>query len=56
MINGADVLLPRLRRAVDQGAPLPPTVVAAHHTFDAPLIGAILLAAEALGRSTSTTP
>jgi glucokinase len=48
LMGAAEVLLPRLRRAVDRGAPVPPDVVAAHHPFDAPLVGAILLAAGAL--------
>jgi glucokinase len=48
LMNAAEALLPRLQHAVDRGAPLPPTVVAAHHTFDAPLIGALLLAVDAL--------
>jgi glucokinase len=47
LMNAADALLPRLQRAVDRGAPIAPRVVAARHTFDAPLIGALLLAADA---------
>jgi glucokinase len=48
-MNAADALLPRLQRAVERGAPIPPLVAAAQHTFDAPLVGALLLAADALG-------
>lgn len=57
LMGAADVLLPRLQRAVDRGAPLAPTVVAARHTFDAPLVGALLLAGEALdGHGTGPHP
>ncbi len=54
LMNAADVLLPRLRRAVGRGAPVALTVVAAIHTFDAPLVGALLLAADALGDRPTT--
>ncbi|SEQ61698.1 ROK family protein [Microlunatus flavus] len=57
LMGAADVLLPRLRRVVERGAPLPPRVLAAHHTFDAPLVGALLLAADAAQpRGSGSTP
>nr|WP_269778678.1 ROK family protein [Microlunatus antarcticus] len=56
LMNAADALLPRLRRAVERGAPVAPTVVAARHTFDAPLVGALHLAADALQDHQTRTP
>lgn len=56
LMNGADVLLPRLQRAVTRGAPVAPTVVAATHTFDAPLVGALQLAADGLEARPTRTP
>jgi len=49
LTGAASVLLPRLQRAVDRGVPLPPHVVGARHSVDAPLVGALLLAADATG-------
>ena len=56
LMNAADQLLPRLQDAVTRGAPLAPRVVAATHTFDAPLVGALHLAAAALQARPTRTP
>ncbi|GAA1900879.1 ROK family protein [Lapillicoccus jejuensis] len=49
LVRAGDVLLPRLRRALERGVPVPPVVVPAHRPYDAPLHGALLLAERALG-------
>ncbi len=54
LMGAADVLLPRLQHAVGRGVPLPPRVVAAHHA-DAPLVGALLLAADAHANADTDT-
>lgn len=49
LLRAGEVLLPRLRRALERGVPVPPVVTPAHRPYDAPLHGALLLADRALG-------
>jgi glucokinase len=48
LMGSAERVLAALRRRVDQAAPFPPEVVAAHFTHDAALRGAIGLALDAV--------
>jgi glucokinase len=50
LVGSWDRLAPALARALDAGTPFPPELAAAHFPADAPLIGAVALAADAAGR------
>jgi glucokinase len=47
MVRSWDVISPRLRVALDAAVPFPPELVLAAFPYDAPLIGALALGAEA---------
>jgi glucokinase len=47
MVRSWDVIGPRLRAALDAAVPFPPELVPAAFPYDAPLIGALALGAEA---------
>jgi glucokinase len=47
MVRSWDLLGPRLRAALDAAVPFPPDLVPAAFPYDAPLIGALMLGAEA---------
>jgi glucokinase len=49
LLRAADVLLPRLRAALERGVPFPPALTTAHFPQDAPLFGALTLALDSLG-------
>jgi glucokinase len=48
MVRSWDVLAPRLRAALDAAVPYPPELVPAAFPYDAPLLGALALGADAL--------
>ena len=45
-----------LERALNSGVPFPPELVLAAYPFDAPLVGALALGAEAVGASLAAGP
>ena len=47
MMGSAEMILPALGRRLEQAVPFPPSLVPAHFVLDAPLRGAIALAADA---------
>lgn len=47
LMRAGQLILPRLKDAVDRAVPFPPAVVPAHHTESAPLSGAAILALDA---------
>ena len=49
MMGSAEIILPALGRRLQQAVPFPPDLVPAHFVLDAPLRGAIALAADAWG-------
>lgn len=59
LAHGAGIILPRLRATLERAVPFPPTVQVAHFTQDAPLVGAVALALDAVqlgARPTSAPP
>jgi glucokinase len=61
MVRSWDLIGPRLRAALDAAVPFPPDLVPAAFPYDAPLIGALMLGAEAARErsgngSTTTNP
>jgi glucokinase len=47
LVRSWDRIAPRLRGALDAGAPFPPELVVGHFPYDAPLLGAVALAVDA---------
>lgn len=56
MVRSFGRIRPRLAEALTRGVPFPPELVPARHPYDAPLIGAIALAADAASAAGSAAP